>query len=219
MIIVFFGAPGAGKGTQASKASAKYGLPRVSTGDLLREAVTAGNELGRQVKSTLDAGELVDDETMAVVVETRLDEPDCSEGALLDGYPRTLVQARDLDELLPRTSHGQVDLVLHLKVSEAQIVARLSRRRACPRCGANYHLDFNPPVEAGTCDRCGTALIQREDDREPVVRERIQVYRTSTSPLIDYYRDRDVLREIDGDGGIEEVFTDIDAAIAGAARS
>lgn len=219
MIIVFFGAPGAGKGTQASKASAKYGLPRVSTGDMLREAVAAGNELGRKVGSTLDAGELVDDETMAAVVEARLREPDCSEGALLDGYPRTLVQARDLDELLSRSPHGRVDLVLHLKVPEVRVVERLSRRRACPRCGANYHLDFNPPERQGICDRCGAELVHREDDREDVVRERIQVYKRSTAPLIEYYRDQGVLREIDGDGGIDDVFARVDAAVAEAASA
>ncbi len=214
MLVVFLGPPGAGKGTQAARLAAKYGLPQVSTGDLLREAVAAGSELGRRVKAIMEAGGLVDDDTMGEVVRERLARADAAGGAIMDGYPRTCAQAKFLDRLLRTTPQGGVDLVLFLDVPEQMLIDRLSRRRACPECGANYHLDFRPPLAAGRCDRCGAELIQRDDDREQVVRQRLAVYRESTEPLVAYYRDRGVLREIDGTGTIDEVFARVDAAMA-----
>jgi len=216
MLVVFLGPPGAGKGTQAGRLSAKYGLPQVSTGDMLREAVAAGSELGRRVQSIMDAGELVDDATMEAVVEERLRQPDAHGGAIMDGYPRTRVQAESFERLLASGRHGAVDLVLFLEVAEETLVQRLSHRRACSQCNANYHLEFKPPATGGTCDRCGGTLVQREDDREEVVRDRLAVYRTATQPLVSYYRTRGLLYEIDGAGSIDEVFSRADAAMAGA---
>lgn len=218
MLVVFLGPPGAGKGTQASRLSAKYALPKVSTGDMLREAVKAGNDLGRRVRQIMDAGELVDDDTMAEVVRVRLAQPDATSGAILDGYPRTLAQAETLDTILAGPDAG-VDLVLFLDVPEAVLVERLSRRRACPECGANYHLTFSPPERDGRCDRCGAELVQREDDRENVVRERLQIYADQTEPLVGYYRQRDLLKRIDGTGSIDDVWSRVDGAMSATVRS
>ncbi len=214
MLVVFLGPPGAGKGTQAARLAAKYGIPQVSTGDMLREAVAAGDELGSKMKAIMDSGGLVDDDTMREVVQERLRKPDTAAGAILDGFPRTTVQAVALDELLARTSHEGVDLVLYLDVPESVLVERLSRRRACPECGANYHMTFNPPAQGSRCDRCSTELVQRDDDREHVVRERLAVYREKTRPLVDRYRAKGQLVRIDGDAGIDEVFERSDAALS-----
>lgn len=218
MIVVFLGPPGAGKGTQASRLSAKYALPKVSTGDMLRGAVAADSPLGRRVASIMDSGELVDDDTMAEVVRARLGKPDVASGAVLDGYPRTLAQAQTLASILEEQDR-QVELVLFLHVPEEDAVERLSRRRACPECGANYHLSFNPPAEEGECDRCGAKLVHREDDREEVVRERLQVYRERTEPLVDAYRAQDLLVQVEGTGSIDDVWDRVDSAMARAARS
>jgi adenylate kinase len=219
MIVVFLGPPGAGKGTQAIRVADKYGLPMVSTGDMLREAVAAGSELGAKVKSIMESGDLVDDETMAAVVEDRLGKPDCSAGVLLDGYPRTAPQAQSLDPLLARIDMGSVGLVIMLDVAEAEVVRRISGRRSCPGCGSNYHVTFQPPKTESVCDQCGGDLIQRADDKEDVVRERLSVYRRMTEPLVDYYRQRGVLAEIDGSGTVEEIFSRVDAVMAGAKSS
>lgn len=219
MLIVFLGPPGAGKGTQASRVSAKYGMPKISTGDMLREAVSTGTELGRRVASIMDAGELVDDATMAQVVRERLLQDDVATGAILDGYPRTRVQAEGFDALLAGTPFGSVDLVIFLDVPEDQLVSRLSNRRACPSCGANYHLQLHPPATEGVCDRCGASLVQREDDSEHVVRDRLAVYRRQTEPLVEYYRGRGVLERIDGSQGIDAVFVELDEVISRAVRA
>ena len=214
MLVVFLGPPGAGKGTQAARLAAKYGIPQVSTGDMLREAVSTGNGLGNRMKAIMDSGGLVDDDTMRGVVQERLKKPDTAGGAILDGFPRTTVQAAALDELLKRTPHEGVDLVLYLDVPEDVLVDRLSRRRACPECGANYHMTFNPPAHESLCDRCGTELVQRDDDREEVVRDRLAVYREKTQPLVDRYQAQGQLVRIDGDAAIDEVFQRSDAALA-----
>ncbi len=219
MLVVFLGPPGAGKGTQAARLSAKYGLPQISTGDMLREAVATGSELGQRVQAIMDAGDLVDDETMGRVVRERLGQPDAESGALMDGYPRNRVQAEFLDSLLAAGGRGEVDVVLYLDVAEELLVDRLSKRRACPDCNANYHLDFRAPATDGVCDRCGGQLIQREDDREEVVLERLAVYRSVTEPLVVYYRCRGLLSEIDGAGTIDEVFACVDGAMAEAVRA
>ena len=219
MLVVFLGPPGAGKGTQASRLAAKYGVPQISTGDMLRESAASGTEFGRQVKAIMDSGELVDDATMERVVEERLAQPDAASGAVLDGYPRTQVQAETLDELLRRGPHGGVDLVLFLDAAEEILVERLSRRRACPGCNANYHLTFKPPAVESICDRCGESLIQRDDDREEVVRERLQVYRALTEPLVVHYETLGQLVRVDGAAGIDEVFERVDAAMSEAVRA
>lgn len=213
MLIVFLGPPGAGKGTQAARLATKYGIPQVSTGDMLREAVTAGTEVGLRAKSIMDAGQLVDDATLADLVRDRLAQPDASGGAILDGYPRNTSQAATLDEILADSEHACVDCVLFLEVAEDVLVDRLSKRRACPSCNANYHLAFNPPSNGTHCDRCGTELIQREDDREEVVRDRLGVYRESTEPLVDFYTQRGSLVRIDGEGSIDDVWAGVDAAV------
>jgi len=219
MLVVFLGPPGAGKGTQATRLSAKYGVPQVSTGDMLREAVAAGTEVGRRAKSIMDAGQLVDDATLAELVRERLSQPDTSSGALLDGYPRNTAQAATLDALLLDTSHSRVERVLFLDVPEDILVDRLSKRRACPECNANFHLIFKPPADGTHCDRCGTTLVTRDDDREEVVRDRLAVYRESTAPLVDYYTQRGQLLRIDGSGTIDAVWATIDGAMAEAVRA
>jgi len=219
MVVVFLGPPGAGKGTQAARLSAKYGLPKVSTGDMLREAVAAGSELGSRVESIMEGGELVDDETMAEVLEERLRQPDCAEGVILDGYPRTRKQAEGLDPLTSRLGLGKVGLVLMLSVPEEEVVRRISGRRRCTECDANFHVEFQPPEQEGQCDRCGGSLEQRADDREEVVRERLTVYRRQTEPLVDYYRERGVLEEIDGTGTPEEVFQCLDRCMMATVKS
>jgi adenylate kinase len=219
MLVVFLGPPGAGKGTQAARLSAKYGVPQVSTGDMLREAVAAGTEVGLRAKSTMDAGQLVDDTTLADIVRERLGRPDAAAGAILDGYPRNPAQAETLDALLMATPHQRVDRVLFLDVPEDILVDRLSKRRACPGCNANFHLAFNPPADGETCDRCGTRLVLRDDDREDVVRDRLRVYRASTAPLVDYYDQRQQLVRIEGNGSIDSVWTMVDAAMAEAVRT
>jgi adenylate kinase len=196
MLIVFLGPPGAGKGTQAVRLATKYGLPHISTGDMLREAVAAGTSLGARVNDIMAAGELVPDDVMLEVVEERLGKPDCSGGAVLDGYPRTRGQAVTLDPLAERLGLGAVELVLLLNVPEEEIVRRISGRRQ---------------------ESAGEG--ERSDDREEVVRERLRVYRRDTEPLVDYYRSQGVLENIDGVGTVEEVFDRLDAAMRTAVRA
>lgn len=219
MLVVLLGPPGAGKGTQAARLSTKYGLPKVSTGDMLREAVAAGNELGERVGAIMDAGELVPDDTMAAVVEQRLGRPDCGGGAILDGYPRTVRQAELLEGIATRLSLDGVDVVLLLSVPQQELVRRLSGRRVCTECGANYHVEFNPPAQEGTCDRCGGELRQRRDDTEDAIRERLRLYRERTEPLVGHYRTRGTLHEIDGRGDIDDVFRRVDAVVSTAVRA
>jgi adenylate kinase len=219
MLVVFLGPPGAGKGTQATRLAAKYGAPQVSTGDMLREAVAAGSELGQRVAAIMDAGQLVDDATLADLVRDRLAKPDVSGGAVLDGYPRNVEQAATLSALLVDTPHEHVDCVLFLDVAEDVLVERLSNRRACPNCGANFHLVFKAPADGVHCDRCGTELIQREDDSEDVVRQRLQVYHDVTEPLVAHYDAEGLLVSVDGAGSIEDVWNRVDAAISRAVRS
>jgi len=189
-MVVFLGPPGAGKGTQAARLAAKYGLPQISTGDMLREAVGAGTELGGRVKAIMASGDLVSDEVMLELVEDRLAKPDCSGGAILDGYPRTRGQAATLDPLTERLGLGEVKLVLSLDVPEEEVVNRISGRR-----------------------QESAAMGERDDDKQEVVVERMRVYRELTEPLVDYYRDRSVLRQVDGVGTIDEVFGRLDEAM------
>jgi len=196
MMIVFLGPPGAGKGTQAARLATKYGVPQISTGDMLREAVDAGTELGSRVQAIMASGELVPDGVMLELVENRLGKPDCAGGAILDGYPRTRGQAETLDPLTQGIGLGEVKLVLMLDVSEDEVIRRISGRR-------------QEAAGAG----------ERDDDKDEVVLERMRVYRELTEPLVDYYRSRGVLVEVDGVGDIDEVFDRLDAAMRTTVRA
>lgn len=212
MRLILFGPPGAGKGTQAQLLSSRLGVPQIATGDILREAVREGTELGRLAKQYMDRGELVPDDVVIGIVEERLRRPDCARGFILDGFPRTIKQAEALDEILARMG-VKLDAVINLEVDEEEVVRRLANRRTCRSCGAVYHLIFNPPRREGVCDRCGGPLYQRDDDREETVRNRLKVYREQTQPLLRYYEERGLLRNVNGNLSIEEVFNGILRAI------
>lgn len=199
MKVVLLGPPGAGKGTQAQRLAWEVGVPYVATGDMLRRHVRKGTDLGTRARAYMDRGDLVPDDLIIAMVRRRLEEADCQGGFILDGFPRTPAQAEALAALAPP------DVVLYLDVREDEIARRLSGRRTCRECGAVYHLEFDPPAEAGVCDRCGGALDQRVDDREEVVRERVRTYRRQTEPVVDRYRARSLLVEVDGSGTIPEV--------------
>jgi len=202
--LVLLGAPGAGKGTQATGLAKALGTSHVASGDLFREALAKQTPLGIMAKAYMERGELVpDDVTIAMVME-RLSQPDCERGAILDGFPRTIEQAGSLEAALGSKGH-RIDLVPYIKVSEGTLLARLSGRWTCKKCGAIYHQLFNPPRQKGLCDLCGAELYQRSDDTPETHRRRIRVYFEQTSPLIDYFRQRGLLVEIDGEQGVEQV--------------
>jgi len=205
MRLVFLGPPGAGKGTQARMVSEKLGLPQISTGDILREAVRRQTELGAKAKAYMDAGELVPDGVMLSLVDARLAEADCHRGFVLDGYPRTLPQARALDEVLSRAKQ-RIDGVVLIDVADDEVVRRLSRRRVCPQCKGLYNLDADPPKVEGVCDQCGVELITRTDDSEGTIRNRLEVYRNETLPLVEYYQAKGILAGVPSEGGIQKVF-------------
>ncbi len=204
MRILLMGPPGAGKGTQAERIAGRWKMPHIATGDIFREAIKAGTDLGREVKSYLDAGELVPDAVTIGIVRERLQEPDCTPGFLLDGFPRTIPQAEALERLLDDLSMN-LDLVLNIKIAPAVLVERLTGRRICRQCGTSYHLVFNPPKQDGICDRCGGELYQRSDDTLETVGDRMRVYTNKTAPLLEFYRQRGLLREVDGEPGIDAV--------------
>lgn len=203
--LVFLGPPGVGKGTQSQRLAQRFGVLQVSTGDMLREAVASGTALGLKAKSFMDRGQLVPDEVIIGVVQERLAQPDCRSGFILDGFPRTVPQARALTEHL-EAAKTPLDGVVYVEVPEEEILRRLTGRRNCPKCQRVYHVAFNPPRQEGRCDACGTALLQRDDDREETVKKRLSVYRADTSPLVAFYEERKLLNRIDGEGSIEEVF-------------
>lgn len=205
MRVILLGPPGAGKGTQAQRLTQTLGIPQVSTGDILRAAVAAGTPLGREAKATMDQGALVPDGVVIGIIRERLAAPDCARGYILDGFPRTAAQAEALGETLQALG-TPLTAVLSITVDPEELVRRLSGRRTCGNCGAAYHLETAPPRRAGLCDRCGGALLQREDDREETIRKRLAVYREQTAPLVAYYRGRGLLREVDGRGDIDDVF-------------
>ncbi|MFD1673130.1 adenylate kinase [Alicyclobacillus fodiniaquatilis] len=216
MQVILVGLPGAGKGTQAERIQSYFGIPHISTGDMFRRAVASGGELGQQVQSYLNSGRLVPDEITIKVVQERLVDEDAQRGFLLDGFPRTLEQADALDGML--TEIGKpIDAVLYIHVSEDVLLARLTGRRICRQCGTTYHVIFQPPKEEGVCDKCGGELYQRSDDSEEAVKTRLEQYK-HTAPLIEYYRERGVLRQIDGLQPIEQVFEDVQAVLAAYAR-
>ncbi len=208
MNIIMLGPPGAGKGTQAKMLVDRLGIPQVSTGDMLREAVKEGTDLGIKAKEYMDAGKLVPDEVVIGIVKERLAQPDCGKGFILDGFPRTIPQAQALDEALKGLGK-RIDHVVNVAVPAEELVARLTGRRTCKQCGAMFHVVFNPPEKEGVCDKCGGELYQRDDDKEETIRQRLRVYEDQTSPLIDYYGKQGVLHDIDGRRSIDEIFQDI----------
>jgi adenylate kinase len=208
MRLIFLGPPGSGKGTQARMVGEKLGLPQISTGDILREAIARKSDLGEKAKSYMDAGELVPDEVVLPLAEKRIVEKDCTNGFILDGFPRTLAQAIGLEEVLQRQG-CTIDAVMFIEVDDAVVVERLSRRRTCPKCKAMYNLDTDPPKQEGACDRCQVALELRSDDKPETVEARLVVYRKNTLPLVEYYESRGILRRIVGEGEIGTVFDSI----------
>ena len=204
MNLILLGAPGAGKGTQAEMLAAKLQIPTISTGNMLREAMANGSELGNQVKQAMDEGHIVSDERVLGIVAERTAKPDCKNGFILDGVPRTLAQAKALDEMGVKLDH-----VVSLEIDDAVIEGRMTGRRVCPKCGASYHITANPPKKDNTCDLCGAELIIRKDDAPETVKSRLVVYHQSTEVLKDYYAAQNKLRLIEGDQSIEGAFKDI----------
>ncbi len=205
MRIVLLGAPGAGKGTQAKKLIEKYGIPQISTGDILRKAVADGTPLGKEAKSYMDKGELVPDSVVIGLVKERLAQDDCKAGFILDGFPRNTSQAETLDRVLEEMGMP-LQVALSIDVDMDVLMKRLTGRRTCRQCGQMYNIYFSPPAEEGICDRCGGELYQRDDDREETIRKRLEVYQSQTAPLIEYYEKKGILRRVEGTGGIDEIF-------------
>jgi adenylate kinase len=205
--VIFVGSPGAGKGTQAAKLAEHLGVPRISSGDMLRDAIASETPLGKAAEPLMGEGTLVPDDLLIALVRERIEQPDCARGFVLDGFPRTVRQAEGLAEM----SRGKVSdwTVFSVLVPREELLRRLSGRRWCPRCQATYHVTSNPPKVEGVCDRDGTSLVQRRDDREEVVARRLGEYEKQTAPLIDYYRERADLIEIDGNRPMEAVFADL----------
>jgi adenylate kinase len=213
MNLILLGAPGAGKGTQAKKIVEKYGIPQISTGDMFREAVAKGTELGRKAKEYMDRGELVPDDVVIGIVKERLSQPDCEKGFILDGFPRTLKQAEALDTMLEELGK-KIDAVINVDVPEEEIIKRIVYRRTCRSCGAVYNLIYSPPKEDMKCDKCGGELYQRDDDKEETVKARLKVYREQTEPLINYYAQKGVLHNVDGTKNIDEVYSEIEKILS-----
>ena len=208
MRIIMLGAPGAGKGTQAKKIAEKYNIPHISTGDIFRANIKNGTELGVKAKSYMDQGLLVPDELVVDLVADRIQQDDAKAGYVLDGFPRTIPQAESLDAALAKMGQ-KIDYAVDVEVPDENIVNRMSGRRACVKCGATYHLQYAKPKAEGVCDVCGEQLILRDDDKPETVQKRLGVYHQQTQPLIDYYENQNVLKEVDGTKYMEEVFADI----------
>jgi adenylate kinase len=204
MRLVLVGPPGAGKGTQAQFIAAHLSVPQISTGDIFRANVSLGTPLGKQAKAYMDAGDLVPDEVTVAMVRDRLAEPDAARGFLLDGFPRTVPQAVELDDMLADMD-TKLDVVLELIVDDDEVVRRLSGRRTCRSCGHIWHVDFDPPSKEGICDNCGGELFQRDDDKPETIRHRLQVYYDQTAPLAGYYGERGILTGVDAMGPVDDV--------------
>ncbi|MCZ7584571.1 MAG: adenylate kinase [Deltaproteobacteria bacterium] len=212
MRFILLGGPGAGKGTQAKILADRYGVPQISTGDMLRAAVKAGTPLGREAKTHMDSGGLVPDEVVIGLIDERLDQKDAGRGFILDGFPRTVAQAEALKRLLNRKDMG-LDGVVSIDVDDEELVQRLGGRLTCQGCGAMFHKVFTPPAKEGVCDTCGGALYQRNDDKEETIRERLATYHRQTAPLVDFYKTEGALKSVSGLGGIEDITNRIMSAL------
>lgn len=208
MRLVLLGAPGAGKGTQAKKLIEKYGTPQISTGDLLRAAVADQTPLGQEAKSFMDKGELVPDSVVLGMVEERLQQDDCKDGFILDGFPRNTAQAEALDAMLDKLGMP-LDAALSVDVPSEDLMKRLTGRRTCKGCGQMYNIHFSAPDTEGSCDKCGGELYQRDDDQEETISKRLDVYEEQTAPLIDYYGGKGILKSVSGTGDIDEIFANV----------
>jgi adenylate kinase len=214
MNLILMGLPGAGKGTQAEKIVDEFHIPHISTGDMFRAAIKEQTPLGVQAKSFMDKGELVPDEVTIGIVRERIEKEDCNNGFLLDGFPRTVPQAEALNTMLNEMGR-KIDYVINIDVDQNILLARLTGRRICKQCGATYHLIFNPPAVADVCDKCGGELYQRADDNEETVNTRLEVNIKQTKPLMDYYSSQNILRTINGEQEISNVFSDIEQLLGG----
>ncbi|MBQ2706304.1 MAG: adenylate kinase [Agathobacter sp.] len=212
MKIIMLGAPGAGKGTQAKQIASKYEIPHISTGDIFRANIKNGTELGRKAKEYMDQGMLVPDELTCDLVMDRIAQEDCARGFVLDGFPRTIPQAEALTNALTKIGQS-MDYAIDVDVPDENIVNRMSGRRACLNCGATYHVVFNPTKTEGVCDACGNETVLRDDDKPETVQKRLSVYHDQTQPLIDYYKNMNILKSVDGTKPMNEVFSDIVAIL------
>lgn len=210
MKLVLIGCPGAGKGTQAKMLSAKYGIAHISTGDLLREQISKGTELGKKVSEIINAGGLVSDDIVSAMLSERIKADDCKKGYILDGYPRNVSQAEGLEGIV-----GSLDRVICYEVDDDVIVDRMSGRRSCPKCGRMYHISYNPPKTEGVCDDCGEKLIQRKDDNAETVLNRLKVYHDTTAPVIEYYDKKGILLRTSGVGEINDIFETVCSELEG----
>ena len=208
MTIILLGPPGAGKGTQSRRLSENLKIPQISTGDLLRAERARKSPLGLKADSYMTSGKLVPDDLVIEMIRIRMKENDCREGYVLDGFPRTVTQAEALDKSL-QANGTRIDRVIDLEVDSEELVKRLSGRRQCGKCGENYHVVFHPSQKSGRCDRCDGELFQRDDDREEVIRNRLQVYEKQTAPLVEHYRDKGILKSVKGRGSIDDIFREI----------
>ncbi|MDA2916185.1 adenylate kinase [Nitrospinae bacterium AH_259_B05_G02_I21] len=214
MNLILLGPPGAGKGTQAKLVAEQFGIPQISTGDILRQAVKDGTSLGQEAQAYMERGDLVPDAVVIGIIEERLTQPDCQAGYILDGFPRTEVQANALAETLGKRG-GTIDHVVNIEVSDEELIHRLTGRRTCKECQEPYNVTFNPPQREGVCDKCGGELIQRKDDDEETIRARLGVYREQTAPLVAYYEKQGLLRTVTGAGAIREIFDAVCGVVEG----
>lgn len=213
MKLVLIGCPGAGKGTQAKVLSKHFGIAHISTGDLLREELKNETELGLKIKDIMNSGGLVSDEIVTTLLANRIEKDDCKKGYILDGYPRNVSQAEGLKEVV-----GDIDRVVLISVDDDKIVERMVGRRSCPKCSQMYHIKYNPPKADGICDVCGSELIQRKDDTEETVKNRLEVYHSTTSPIINYYKDKGILMEFNGEGNIDDISAELIKALENVAE-
>lgn len=211
MKLILIGSPGAGKGTQAKVLSKHFDIAHISTGDLLRDEINQKTELGLKIIDIMNAGELVSDEIVAKLLSNRIEKDDCKNGFILDGYPRNVEQAESLPSIV-----GDIDKVVLISVEDELIIERMVGRRGCPQCGQMYHIKYNPPKKEGICDECGAKLVIRKDDNEETVKNRLSVYHTSTSPIIDYYKNKGLLLKINGVGNIDDISKQLIDALEGA---
>jgi len=210
--LIFIGPPGSGKGTQAKRLAGRLGIPHISTGDMLREAIAEGTDLGKKAAPVIAKGGLVSDDLMVGIIKDRLSKPDATRGFILDGYPRTVVQAEKLEKLVGNGKGGV--RVVQLLVPDDVLVKRIALRRSCPQCGAVYHLESAPPAKDNVCDKCGAQLVARPDDNEESVRKRLEAFHEQTLPVATFYRKKSVLREVDGVGPADEVFERIERSLS-----